>query len=187
MHNMLDLFIHDKDDILPKQIRSVVKEVVGEVQGKHIADPINTPALHTIAAQGDPRVAFDVSRMDQVATFNLPQSFYQTMAYGPTFPPGGNNGQYGAAPDMRLPQAAVAPYVLDTNRVASGEMLDNMRDQVTRMLRKLRFTPKGCARSYQKPYPVYFNSVPCPRGFRIPDFTKFTGDNPRTTYEHVGQ
>jgi hypothetical protein len=48
MHNTLDLFIQDMDDILPKQIRSVVKEVVGEVQGKRITGPINTSAPHTI-------------------------------------------------------------------------------------------------------------------------------------------
>jgi hypothetical protein len=29
--------------------------------------------------------------------------------------------------------------------------------------------------------------IPYPSGFRVPDFTKFTGDDVRTTYEHVGQ
>jgi hypothetical protein len=52
---------------------------------------------------------------------------------------------------------------------------------------ELGFSPKGRAREYQKPYSEYFDSVSCPRGFRVPDFVKFTGDDSRTTYEHIGQ
>jgi hypothetical protein len=40
---------------------------------------------------------------------------------------------------------------------------------------------------YQKPYLEYFDVVPYPHRFRVPDFTRFTGDDARTTYEHVGQ
>jgi hypothetical protein len=29
--------------------------------------------------------------------------------------------------------------------------------------------------------------VPYPRGFRVPDFGKFTGEDSKTTHEHVGQ
>jgi hypothetical protein len=29
--------------------------------------------------------------------------------------------------------------------------------------------------------------VPYPRGFRVPDFVKFSGDDAKTSYEHVGQ
>jgi hypothetical protein len=66
-------------------------------------------------------------------------------------------------------------------------MSENVRDQVTRTLRDLRFSPKGHARTYQKPYPEYFDYVSYPRGFRVPDFVKFTGDDSRSTYEHIGQ
>jgi hypothetical protein len=58
--------------------------------------------------------------------------------------------------------------------------------QIARTLREFGFTPKGHARVYQKPYPEYFDTIPYPRGFRVPDFTKFTGDDARTTYEHIG-
>jgi hypothetical protein len=47
--------------------------------------------------------------------------------------------------------------------------------------------PKGRAGSYQKPYPEYFDMIPYPRGFRVPDLAKFTGDDAKTTYEHIGQ
>jgi hypothetical protein len=29
--------------------------------------------------------------------------------------------------------------------------------------------------------------IPYPRGFRVPDLAKFTGDDTKTTYEHIGQ
>jgi hypothetical protein len=32
-----------------------------------------------------------------------------------------------------------------------------------------------------------FDTVPYPRGFWVPDFGRFTGDDSKTTYEHVGQ
>jgi hypothetical protein len=47
--------------------------------------------------------------------------------------------------------------------------------------------PKGRARSYQKPYPMYFDVIPYTRGFRVSDLAKFTGDDAKTTYEHIGQ
>jgi hypothetical protein len=47
--------------------------------------------------------------------------------------------------------------------------------------------PKGRARSYQKPHPEYFDTIPYPWGFRVPDLAKFTGDDAKTMYEHIGQ
>jgi hypothetical protein len=47
--------------------------------------------------------------------------------------------------------------------------------------------PKGWARSYQKPYPMYFDTIPYPWGFRVLNLAKFTGDDAKTTYEHIGQ
>jgi hypothetical protein len=40
---------------------------------------------------------------------------------------------------------------------------------------------------YQKPYREYFDMIPYPWGFQVPDLAKFTGDDAKTTYEHVGQ
>jgi hypothetical protein len=50
-----------------------------------------------------------------------------------------------------------------------------------------RFTLKGHTRSYQKPYPEYYDTIPYPRGFWVPDLAKFMGDDAKTTYEHIGQ
>ena len=40
---------------------------------------------------------------------------------------------------------------------------------------------------YKKPYPDYFDLIPYPVGWRVPDFIKFDGEGPRTTWEHISQ
>jgi hypothetical protein len=40
---------------------------------------------------------------------------------------------------------------------------------------------------YQKPYPDYCDKLPYPRGYRVPEFPKFSGEDGKTTLEHVGQ
>jgi hypothetical protein len=54
-------------------------------------------------------------------------------------------------------------------------------------LREFGFTPKGCARSYKKPYSKYFDTIPYSPGFQVPDLAKFTGDDAKIMYEHIGQ
>jgi hypothetical protein len=75
--------------------------------------------------------------------------------------------------------------------VATGDaypgMLEKVREQMARTLREFRTEPKGRAKTYQKPYPDFFDTIPYPRGFQLPEFARFTGEDPRTTYEHVGQ
>jgi hypothetical protein len=99
---------------------------------------------------GGPWAARERGGTSQVANFNLPQPYYQTTAYGPTFPPVGNHALYGVVLDTRMVRmvVALAPYTLNTDRVASGEMSDSVRDQVAKMLRELGFAPKGRAKAY---------------------------------------
>jgi hypothetical protein len=70
--------------------------------------------------------------------------------------------------------------------MVEGEVNNGVRYQITRTLREFGFTPKGHARSYEKPYPEYFDMIPYPRGFRVPDLSKFMGEDTKTTYEHIG-
>ena len=42
-------------------------------------------------------------------------------------------------------------------------------------------------RTYQKPYPTSFDSVAYPAGFRLPEFAKFSGEDTRSTFEHISQ
>ena len=45
----------------------------------------------------------------------------------------------------------------------------------------------GTTHLYQKPYSTEFDFTLFPASWRIPEFTKFNGDNSRTTWEHVSQ
>jgi hypothetical protein len=38
-----------------------------------------------------------------------------------------------------------------------------------------------------KPYPDYYDQLPYPRGYRVSEFSKFSGEDHKTTLEHVGQ
>ena len=40
---------------------------------------------------------------------------------------------------------------------------------------------------YQRPYPDAFDLVLYPTGWHVPDFIKFSGDDNRSTWEHINQ
>jgi hypothetical protein len=115
---------------------------------------------------------------------NFQQPYYQTMAYGPSIPPMGTGVPHSPIPDIFFPRT---PSYITLNLRVEGEVNDVVRDQIARTLREFGFTSKGQARSYQKPYPKYFDTVPYPWGFRVPDLAKSTGDDAKTTYEDIGQ
>jgi hypothetical protein len=78
---------------------------------------------------------------------------------------------------MMLPRATAEPGV-DPN---------NLTNQLTTILREsFDIEPKGRGRVYQKPYPDYYDQIPYPRGYRVLEFSKFSGDDGKTTLEHVG-
>jgi hypothetical protein len=86
------------------------------------------------------------------------------MAYDPNIPPTGMGVPHGPIPNIFFPRTPA--YVTPNPRV-EGEVNDGVKDQIARTLREFRFTLKGWARSYQKPYPEYFIMNLYPRGFRM--------------------
>jgi hypothetical protein len=65
---------------------------------------------------------------------------------------------------------------------------NNLTNQLTTILcESFSIEPKGWGCVYEKPYPDYYNQLPYPRGYRVPEFSKFGGDDGKTTLEHVGQ
>jgi hypothetical protein len=65
---------------------------------------------------------------------------------------------------------------------------NNLTNQLATILREsFSIEPKGRGCVYQKPYPDYYDQLPCPRGYRVPDFSKFSGEDGKTTLEHVGK
>jgi hypothetical protein len=104
------------------------------------------------------------------------------MAYGPNIPPMGTRVPHRPILDVLFLRT---PAYATPNSKVEGEN-EGVRDQIARTLQEFGFTPKGRARSYQKSYPEYFDTVPYLQGFRISDLAKITGDDTKTTYEHIG-
>jgi hypothetical protein len=65
---------------------------------------------------------------------------------------------------------------------------NNLTNKLATILREsFDIEPKGQGRVYQKPYLDYYNQLPYPRGYRVPEFSKFSGEDSKITLEHVGQ
>jgi hypothetical protein len=66
---------------------------------------------------------------------------------------------------------------------------NNLTNQLTTILwESFGIESKGWERVYQKPYvDYYYNQLPYPRGYRVAEFTKFSGEDDKTILEHVGQ
>ena len=45
----------------------------------------------------------------------------------------------------------------------------------------------GKSRLYRRPYVDAFDLIPYPAGWRVPNFVKFSGDDNRSTWEHISQ
>jgi hypothetical protein len=139
---------------------------------------------------------------NRVMNFNLQQPYYQTASYtAPSLPSMGTGVPYGpvsnvypnVSPQHMLHAQPVLPELQPHNHAASMpqasslEPSQNFKDQIANVLRELGLEPKGRVRAYQKPYLEYVDSTPYPRGFKIPDFVKFMGEDGRSTFEHIGQ
>jgi hypothetical protein len=63
-----------------------------------------------------------------------------------------------------------------------------IREEMSELFRdKFGVSVARVGQSYQKPYNHRFDTVPYPQGARIPEFSKFSGENGRSTHEHIGQ
>jgi hypothetical protein len=100
----------------------------------------------------------------------------KTCGFGYETPP-----QYPFRPqpvDMTPAQATAEPGV-DPN---------NLTNQLATVIcESFGIEPKGRGHVYQKPYPDYYDQLPYLRGYRVPEFAKFSGEDGNTTLEHVGQ
>ena len=47
--------------------------------------------------------------------------------------------------------------------------------------------PKGLTFSYKCPYPEWYDLVALPTNYRLPEFTKFTGQDSISTIEHISR
>jgi hypothetical protein len=90
------------------------------------------------------------------------------------------------------PQFFFRPQSIDMTlaRATTESVTDpnNLTNQLSTILRDFfDIEPKGRGHVYQKSYPDYYDQLPYPRGYRVPEFSKFSGKNSKTTLEHVGR
>nr|AAX95230.1 retrotransposon protein, putative, Ty3-gypsy sub-class [Oryza sativa Japonica Group] len=65
---------------------------------------------------------------------------------------------------------------------------ENMEELTSIIIRdKFGIEAMDRAREYQKSYPDYYDNIPYPRGYRVPEFTNFSGEDSRTTWEYVAE
>jgi hypothetical protein len=80
---------------------------------------------------------------------------------------------------MMTPAQATAEPNMDPN---------NLTNQFATILHEsFGIEPKSQGCVYQKPYPDYYDQLPYPRGYRVPEYSKFSREDGKTTLEHVGQ
>jgi hypothetical protein len=84
---------------------------------------------------------------------------------------------------------AIVPVQLpQVNSSAIDENMATLRSELQKMFYdNFGIEPKPVSRMYQKPYPEYFDALPYPQGYKVPDFAKFNGVDNKTTWEHVSQ
>jgi hypothetical protein len=65
---------------------------------------------------------------------------------------------------------------------------NNLINQLATILREsFGIEPKGRGCIYQKPYLDYYDQLSYPIEYTVPEFSKFSGEDGKTTLEHVGQ
>jgi hypothetical protein len=78
--------------------------------------------------------------------------------------------------NMMPPRATVVPG-MDPN---------NLTNQFAIISRESFFIePRGQGRFYQKPYPDYYDQLPYHRGYRVPEFSKYSEEDGRTKLEVI--
>ena len=73
----------------------------------------------------------------------------------------------------------------NTMNVASPQQVPIVEPQVMREQFGLR--PKQQSVMYKTPYPPAYNQIPLPHKYKMPDFTKFSGQGEVSTMEHINR
>jgi hypothetical protein len=94
----------------------------------------------------------------------------------------------------RIAQAKIAPYLNKVNlenpqpsqpNNPNWAEFNRFKEDLVNVVKTKLGVDIGSTNLYQKPYDREFDRVPLPRGWRMPDLIKFSGDDDRTTWEHI--
>jgi hypothetical protein len=99
-----------------------------------------------------------------------------------------STGQTGSPGHAASNQQTVSASTQPNSSVNLEKFLAECKNDLAKMIKQsLGVDVKGKTLSYQKPYPMSFDTVTYPTGFRLPEFVKFNGDDSKSTFEHVSQ
>jgi hypothetical protein len=96
----------------------------------------------------------------------------------------------------RLAQAKIAPYLNKINlenpqppqpNNHNWAEFNRFKEDLANVVKTKLGVDIGNTNLYKKPYDPEFDRFPLPRGWRMPDLIKFSGDDDRTTWEHISQ
>ena len=87
-----------------------------------------------------------------------------------------------ATPNQQIMSTSTQP----NSSIYLEKFLAECKNDLAKMIKEsLGVDVKGKTLSYQKSYPMSFDTVTYPAGFRLPEFVKFNGDDSKSTFEHV--
>jgi hypothetical protein len=96
----------------------------------------------------------------------------------------------------RVAQAKIAPYLNKMNlenpqppqpNNPNWAEFNRFKEDLANVVKNKLGVDIGNTNLYQKPYDPEFDSFPLPRGWRMTDLIKFSGDDDQTTWEHISQ
>jgi hypothetical protein len=96
----------------------------------------------------------------------------------------------------RLAQAKIAPYLNKVNlenphppqpNNPNWAEFNRFKEDLANVVKTKLEVDIRNTNLYQKPYDPEFDRFPLPRGRHLPDLIKFSGDDDRTTWEHISQ
>nr|AAX96556.1 retrotransposon protein, putative, Ty3-gypsy sub-class [Oryza sativa Japonica Group]ABA93242.1 retrotransposon protein, putative, Ty3-gypsy subclass [Oryza sativa Japonica Group] len=125
--------------------------------------------------------------------FNYYSSPVNTVSHAiPYVPNAYNDSIRGYSPDTRYGQYNnIAPQtqpIRPPNPPPNQQGPYNMEDIISDIIKnRFGIETRNRAKVNQKPYPDYYDILPYPCDYKIPEFTKFSGEDSRTTCEHVDQ
>jgi hypothetical protein len=93
-------------------------------------------------------------------------------------------------PRNRVPQRHVEAYqqVLEIQPVHRPDADAYWADKIEEVMRdQFGIKPKVNTYSYRSPYPPAYDLIPLPNRYKVPDFTKFSGQDDTSTMEHVNR
>jgi hypothetical protein len=96
----------------------------------------------------------------------------------------------------RLAEAKIAPYLNKVNlenpqlpqpNNPNCAKFNRFKEDLANVVKTKLGLDMGNTNLYQNPYDPEFDRFPLPRGWRMPDLIKFSGDDDRTTWDHISQ